>query len=207
MPDAAHLDHEATPTTAVAAGSADPRAALVALGRVFEQVRALADRGEADDAAAMLAEAYSTRFDPIERLLMARDFATGQRLEARYVGLRGQVAAGLKGEALARACDGLRNDLDAALSKLEATPSGGFGPAFVASLVIILREGVEVILLLSMLIALVAKTAGRGAGAGPGGDRLGRRPGGRRQPGDGRGAEPAGRLDAGAGPESCSRAW
>jgi high-affinity iron transporter len=158
VPDAAHLDHETTPATAPAAPTTDPRAALAGLERVFEQVRALADRGEADDAAATLAAAYSIQFDPIERLLMARDFAAGRRLEARYVALRGEVGAGLKGEALARACEGLSNDLDAALTRLEATPTGGFGPAFFASFGIILREGVEVILLLSMLFALVAKT-------------------------------------------------
>jgi high-affinity iron transporter len=155
VPDAAHLNHEATAT---AQGTADPRVALAGLERVFARVRTLADRGEADDAAAALAETYSTQFDPIERRLMARDFATGRTLEARYVALRGEVGAGLKGEALARACDGLRDDLDVALAKLEATPTGGFGPAFFASFGIILREGVEVILLLSMLFALVAKT-------------------------------------------------
>ena len=52
--------------------------------------------------------------------------------------------------------------------------AGTFGPAFAASLITILREGIEVILLLSMLVALAVKTGegparsracGRSAGA------------------------------------------
>ena len=45
------------------------------------------------------------------------------------------------------------------VDRLETRPVGTFGPAFVASLVTILREGVEVILVVAMLLALVAKAA------------------------------------------------
>jgi len=42
---------------------------------------------------------------------------------------------------------------------VEGQPAGSFGPAFASSLFIILREGIEVILLLTMLLTLAAKTA------------------------------------------------
>src|SRR5262249_3136754 len=41
--------------------------------------------------------------------------------------------------------------------------AGAFGPAFAASLVTILREGIEVILLLTMLVTLVVKSGQRRA--------------------------------------------
>jgi hypothetical protein len=52
----------------------------------------------------------------------------------------------------------LRVDIESAVARLDAEPSGGFGLAFLASLGTIVREGVEVILLLTMLFALVAKS-------------------------------------------------
>ena len=65
--------------------------------------------------------------------------------------------------------------------------AGTFAPAFAVSLVTILREGVEVILLLAMLIGLAVED---GAGGGPPRDRLGRGAGGRCQPRHRPGPEP-----------------
>src|SRR5262249_23482383 len=76
------------------------------------------------------------------------------------VALRGRVGSGLKGAALATELDAFRADVAEAVARLDATPTSAFGPAFLASLGIILREGVEVILLLGMLVALAAKAAG-----------------------------------------------
>ena len=58
---------------------------------------------------------------------------------------------------------------------MKAARSGAFGPAFFASLVTIVREGVEVILVVTMLLALVAKAAaGSGHGELVGAGRLDR---------------------------------
>ena len=51
---------------------------------------------------------------------------------------------------------GLRGEVVAALGRCESS-TASFGLAFANSLVTILREGVEVILLLAMLFALVGK--------------------------------------------------
>ena len=53
--------------------------------------------------------------------------------------------------------EGLRGEVVAAIGRSESSTAGSFGLAFANSLVTILREGVEVILLLTMLVALVAK--------------------------------------------------
>ena len=79
-------------------------------------------------------------------------------LELRFSAIRGEVGTGLKGKPLAATLAGLQSEVESALDRSAAEPAGTFGPAFVASLVTILREGVEVILVLAMLIALATRT-------------------------------------------------
>ncbi len=71
--------------------------------------------------------------------------------------MRGDLTAGLKGEELASRIEALLTAVKTVIDGLETRPAGAFGPAFVASLVTILREGVEVILVVTMLLALVAR--------------------------------------------------
>jgi high-affinity iron transporter len=102
-------------------------------------------------------DAYFTDFEPLERLLHARRPREVMPLESRFNAIRGRLDSGLKGPELAAELDGLRAEVGSALGRSEAAAAGSFGLAFVNSLVTILREGVEVILLLAMLFALVAK--------------------------------------------------
>lgn len=139
----------------------DHAAALRALGTALEQVRLLADSGDASGAAATLGEeGYFNAFEPLERELQLREPAAVQPLESRFNVLRAEIGRGLKGDDLAEKLDALHADIAAVVSRLEARPAGSFGVSFIASLGTILREGVEVILLLTMLLTLVAK-AGR----------------------------------------------
>ncbi len=129
------------------------------------------------------------------------------------------MSAGLKGEKLAGRLDKLASEVEALVTRLEARPVGTFGTAFFESLITIVREGVEVILVLAMLIALVAKAAPTdtkpkdgpadrdATRAGDAGDLVGRGAGRRRQPGDRGGLEPAGLLDAGPGARDPRRGW
>lgn len=146
-----------------AAGQVDPRALLAALERGLAGVQDVADRGDARDAASAMIPVYFTNFEPIERVLNARRPQETARLEAQFNTLRGEIGAGASGPALAAKLAGLRGEVEAALGRVEADSKGRFGPAFAQSLFIILREGVEVILLLTMLVALVAKTGQPGA--------------------------------------------
>ncbi len=52
----------------------------------------------------------------------------------------------------------LQTEVESALGRSAERAAGTFGPAFAASLVTIVREGAEVILVLAMLIALAVKT-------------------------------------------------
>jgi high-affinity iron transporter len=125
------------------------------LGKAFDGVAALADAGDAGEAASAMTSAYFEAFEPIERSLEGRRPQEILPLEARFNALRGRIDAGLKGDALAAELSGLRGEVADAVTRSQA--GGGFASAFLASLVVILREGVEVILLLTMLISLVAK--------------------------------------------------
>lgn len=141
-----------------AAGSqADTSALLAALKEGFHRVESEAERNGPDAAASELTTVYMTDFEPLERRLFAYSPADIRNLEIRFNTLRGELSGGLKGQELATRVEGLVLDVEALLAKVESRPSGTFGAAFVASLITIVREGLEVILVLAMLIALVSK--------------------------------------------------
>jgi high-affinity iron transporter len=137
-------------------GSGNLEAQQRALAAAFESVSALADAGQADESASAMTSAYFDAFDPLERRLLARRPQAIRPLEARFNATRGRIGQGLKGTELKTELARLQQDVVSAIDQSQA--GGTFGTAFFASLITILREGVEVILLLTMLISLVAKT-------------------------------------------------
>ena len=87
--------------------------------------------------------------------------------------------AGLEGEALTARLDRLSSQVESLVAELETQPAGRFGSAFLASFITIVREGVEVILILAMLLALVGKATSAAGLRAPSGDGSAR-PGGSR---------------------------
>ncbi|HMB07932.1 MAG TPA: FTR1 family protein [Isosphaeraceae bacterium] len=140
----------------------DPRAQLAAVRRGLQRVRALADRGEAEDAASEMSTVYWDDFEPLERSIAARRPQDVRPLEGLFTAIRGEIGAGRKGRDLAERLAGLGDAIERALRRSEAA-AGTFAPAFAASLLTIVREGAEVILILTMLIALAAKAGQAGA--------------------------------------------
>jgi high-affinity iron transporter len=143
-------------TSAAAPAGFDPQAQLVAVKEGFATVLALADRGEADDAASEMTTVYWDRFEPLERYIAARQPQEVRPLENLFTTIRGEISAGKKGGELADRLGVLGDEAGKSLARSEAA-AGTFAPAFAASLITIVREGVEVILILAMLIALAAK--------------------------------------------------
>jgi high-affinity iron transporter len=131
---------------------------LAALGLAFAGVADLADKGRADDAAEALMTAYWERFEPLESPLKASDPARVQELEGRFAAVRGAIRSGRKGGPLRADLAALHDRIAAAAGQLDGNAS--FGLAFAVSLGTILREGVEVILILGMLVAAVARAGG-----------------------------------------------
>ncbi|MGP0069898.1 MAG: FTR1 family protein [Isosphaeraceae bacterium] len=143
---------------ALAEGSQeDPKALLQALRGGFRRINQAARQHGADEAASELTTVYMTEFEPLERYLMGRSPQSIQPMEVRFNTLRGDLFAGLKGAELTDRLDRLADEVETLVNRLEARPAGTFGTAFFESFITIVREGVEVILVLAMLIALVAK--------------------------------------------------
>ncbi len=136
----------------------DPKAQLNALKAGFDGVRNLADQNEPDEASAAMTSVYFDEFEPLERFIAVHKPGDVRPLELRFNEIRGEVGQGLKGEKLGSRLLALHNETTSTLNRSRSIPEGAFGPAFAASILTIVREGVEVILLLTMLLALVAKT-------------------------------------------------
>jgi len=146
-------------TGSATSGSQTDLASLVqALKRGFHRIQLLADQGEADEAASEVTNVYTTEFEPIEQYLLGHEPQAVRPFESRFNALRGDLTAGLKGDKLASGISALQGDVETLIAQLQAQPAGTFGTSFVASLITIVREGVEIILLLAMLVALVSKT-------------------------------------------------
>jgi high-affinity iron transporter len=170
--DGSHIDAAgdvaADQAPALAAGPAgDPKMLLAALRRGFDRVGRAADLNRPDDAASELATVYWTEFEPLERYLEGHQPRSVKPLEIQFSALRGDLSAGLNGEKLADRLDALALEVEHMINQFEARPAGTFGAAFIESLITIAREGVEVILVLAMLFALVAKASPAAATRAP----------------------------------------
>jgi len=132
----------------------------IAAGKVFDEVRAQLESSYAmarsGDAAAgpKALDAYMT-FEQVEREIRARNPALAGDLEADFSAFRTHAGAGGKPAELA----GARERLAAGLERAERTLSDGLSlpNLFVQSFVIMLREGLEAILIVGALMTFLLK--------------------------------------------------
>ncbi len=136
------------------------RAGSGQLAVVFGSVRGtlggaleLAAGGDADAAAARVLDAYMA-FEAVEAVLGATDPAIVSRAEDRFAALRVAASAGDRG--LTRRAHG---ELLAALDVAEGRLGAGRSPIglFVESLLLMLREGFEAILVVGIIMAVLLK--------------------------------------------------
>jgi high-affinity iron transporter len=165
MSDAELLDSIGAP----ADGSPDALARLAAVrahqpetsaaGEVLAQVRAQVDsayalaRTGAPGASTAALDAYMT-FEQIERDVRGRDAALAAELEGEFAALRAAATSGAGPE-----LDAARGRLTAALDRAAGALGEGVSATnlFVQSLVIMLREGLEAILIVGALMTFLAK--------------------------------------------------
>jgi high-affinity iron transporter len=128
--------------------------------QVFSQVRAqiestfaLARRGDTS-ASTRAFDAYMT-FEQVERSVRAKNPGLAADLEASFAALRTRAAGG----ATISELDGIRRQLDAGLENAERTLGDQLSPTnlFLQSFVILLREGLEALLLVGALMTFLAK--------------------------------------------------
>jgi high-affinity iron transporter len=128
------------------------RAALVS-NSLVRQVRALAVGGRWSDAAARTLDAY-VAFEAVERVVGARSISAVRSVETAFMGLRGAVAS-RSAEAVDRAAG--RTQAAVAAAATAVTEGSSVSLVFGQSLLIILREGIEAILIIGALIAFVVR--------------------------------------------------
>ena len=128
---------------------------------VFSEVRArirqsadLAAAGKHDEAATTAFDAY-IEFEKVETSVRAKNPDLAATLEAAFATLRARVAGGATAAELVT----VQRDLGAALEKAERVVSDRMSAVnlFVQSLVILLREGLEAILIIGALIAFLVR--------------------------------------------------
>ncbi len=169
------LSDSAVATALAAAGRADTSAGAVAAvrslqetadaaatARVFGTVRsqldsayALARAGKGEGASAAAFDAYMT-FEQVERSVRAKNPDLATALETRFAALRTRAAGGATNAELETIRAGLAADLENAERVLGETLS----PLnlFFQSFVILVREGLEAILVIGALMAFLTKT-------------------------------------------------
>lgn len=129
-------------------------------GAVFDSVRrtvagalALSRAGRHEEARQAAFDAYLV-FERVEREVRARDAGLATEAEAAFAGLRTAAPAG--GPAFERA----ERDLDAVLERAERLTADRLSPVnlFLQSFILLLREGLEAILVVGALITFLVKT-------------------------------------------------
>lgn len=136
----------------ISSGSVHAATFATVRSRIAESAR-LAAAGRHDDAVTAAFDAYIA-FEGVERTVRARNAGLAAELEASFATLRAQVA-GTDSRRLA----GVTRELEARLGRAEAVVEGRMGAAslLVQSLMILVREGLEAILIIGALLAFLTK--------------------------------------------------
>ncbi len=122
----------------------------------LDEALAAYGRGDRKAATDLALSAYLDGFEPVEAVLSARDNALMIRIEGAMADLRAGIARGEPVETVKErvaTLDGLFADAETALAPGEASATS----AFVAAFTILLREGLEALLIVVAMIAFLTK--------------------------------------------------
>ncbi len=117
--------------------------------------------GDAGAARQLAITAYLEGFELVESSLDNTDGALRQKIELEMMALRASIGAGKPVEEVAKQV----KDIEALLDQADDALSGDLSAttAFISALLILLREGLEAILVLAAIISFVVKTGRRDA--------------------------------------------
>ena len=142
---------------AVTASSADGASSTLAIARQrLKESLAAYQASDRDRAKALALSAYLDGFEPIEPMLSARDPALMASVEQAMAQLRAAIASGRPVEEVrdrVEALDSLFADTEQALAPSEA----GAASAFVGALTILVREGLEALLIIVAMLSFLSK--------------------------------------------------
>ena len=145
---------------AAAVRTFQPDASGAATGQVFDRVRSQIDsaytlaRAGSPAATARAVDAYIT-FEQVERTVRAKDPALASELEESFATLRARASGGATPTEL----NAIRSQLGVSLEKAERTIGNDLSPVnlFFQSFIILLREGLEAILIVGALMTFLTK--------------------------------------------------
>ncbi|HEY2986503.1 MAG TPA: cytochrome c/FTR1 family iron permease [Candidatus Binatia bacterium] len=128
---------------------------LAAAQTLLKESLSLYEKGEKEKAYQKAAEAYLDAFDQVEVDLFAKDLSFGRALEDQFTHFRNAIRRGDDINEIRRLYDQLSKGLDRAAELLASTDSLSASYLFFNAMLIILREGLEVALILAAILALL----------------------------------------------------
>ena len=128
---------------------------LIAAQTMLKESLALYERGQKEQAYQKAAEAYLDAFEQAEAQLFAKDLSFGRALEDQFTQFRNSIRRGDDVNEIRRQYAELTAGLDRAGKLLARQDSLDPTYLFVNALLIILREGLEVALILAAILALL----------------------------------------------------
>lgn len=139
------------------AAAADQASGTLTLARSrLDEALAAYGRGDRKAATDLALSAYLDGFEPVEAVLSARDNALMIRIEGAMADLRAAIAKGdpvVAVQSRVSTLDGLFADAETVLAPSEASATS----SFVAAFTILVREGLEAILIVIAMITFLAK--------------------------------------------------
>lgn len=114
-------------------------------------------RGDADEAERLALSAYLDGFEPVEPILAARDGALMRQIEGAMGELRAAIGRGRPASEVAEQAALLDDLFTQAEARLGAEADSGFA-TFLSALTILLREGIEALLVVIAMVAFLRKS-------------------------------------------------
>lgn len=142
--------------------SEKPEENLIALTKdTLGEAVELYEVGNEEEAYNKAVDAYFEGFQKVEPALFSRDLAFGRALESKFATIRGLIKNGRPVEEVKKFQGEIENDLDRASVILEDGKSVGKALSFINSFAIIVREGLEAVLIVAAVIAFLSATGAK----------------------------------------------